>query len=254
MKNKKMTQLHRVIIILIAFVSFAWLSFIIATFFIDQQNSQTDSEENSHLITQIPPGELEMVGGQAMSSLNFNLDTQTAPLPPIMGLPLRTMADFATPSATTATIETNLGDLTVELYSDQAPLTVANFLSLGQAGFYDNLAFHRVEPGFIVQIGDPASRNSTDSAYLATLGTGHPGYRIADEINPALLHDQAGVLSMANINSNGQYPDSAGSQFFITLDAAPHLDGGYSIFGQVTSGLEILEQIVPGTQILSISF
>ena len=116
-----------------------------------------------------------------------------------------------------AVIETNKGTINLNLYADQTPLTVANFVNLAQRGFYDGLKFHRVIDNFMIQGGCP----------LGT-GTGGPGYRFADECTPELRHDGPGVLSMANAG-----PGTNGSQFFITHLATPHLDGAHTVFGRV---------------------
>ena len=125
------------------------------------------------------------------------------------------------------------GVMKAELYPDVAPNTVNNFISLVQSGFYDGLVFHRVIPGFMIQGGDP------DGA-----GTGGPGYSIKGEFSQnrfqnGLLHTR-GVLSMARAMSM----DSAGSQFFVMVADAPHLDGGYAAFGKVVEGMETADAIV----------
>jgi peptidyl-prolyl cis-trans isomerase B (cyclophilin B) len=131
------------------------------------------------------------------------------------------------------TIELEGGDrIVAELYPEIAPNTVRNFISLVQDGFYDGLIFHRVIPGFMVQGGCPLGE-----------GYGNPGYSIRGEFDANgfendLEHD-AGVLSMAR----SQHPDSAGSQFFIMHEAAPHLDGQYAAFGQVIEGFEAVDRI-----------
>ena len=127
----------------------------------------------------------------------------------------------------------NGGVMKAELYPETAPNTVNNFISLAQSGFYDGLTFHRVIPGFMIQGGDP------DGA-----GTGGPGYSIKGEfsqngVRNDLAHTR-GVLSMARAMD----PDSAGSQFFIMVDDAPHLDGGYAAFGKVIEGLDTADAIV----------
>lgn len=127
----------------------------------------------------------------------------------------------------------NGGVMKAELYPETAPNTVNNFISLAQSGFYDGLTFHRVIPGFMIQGGDP------DGA-----GTGGPGYSIKGEFKQNgfrndLAHTR-GVLSMARAMD----PDSAGSQFFIMVDDAPHLDGGYAAFGKVTEGMDTADAIV----------
>jgi cyclophilin family peptidyl-prolyl cis-trans isomerase len=127
------------------------------------------------------------------------------------------------------TIETEKGDLTLELFASDAPITVSNFVYLARQGFYDDTTFHRVIPGYVAQGGDPTGA-----------GNGGPGYFIKDEITER-THVE-GALSMANFG----YPDTAGSQFFITYKAQPQLDGRYSVFGQLVSGMDVLEQLTPG--------
>lgn len=131
------------------------------------------------------------------------------------------------------TIETEDGDvITAELYPESAPNTVANFISLIQDGFYDGLIFHRVIPGFMIQGGCPLGE-----------GYGGPGYSIKGEFDsagfPNFIKHEAGVLSMAR----SQSPHSAGSQFFIMHETAPHLDGQYAAFGKVTQGMDIVDRI-----------
>ncbi|HSQ27286.1 MAG TPA: peptidylprolyl isomerase [Anaerolineales bacterium] len=128
-----------------------------------------------------------------------------------------------------ATIKTENGDIRLELFADIAPLAVNSFIFLARQGWYENVTFHRVIPGFMAQGGDPTGT-----------GFGGPGYAFDNEISPELKFDQAGLLSMANAG-----PGSNGSQFFITLGAAPHLDGGYTIFGRVLSGMEVVESLAP---------
>lgn len=127
----------------------------------------------------------------------------------------------------TATFKTEKGGIVVELYADRAPLTVENFVNLARAGFYDGTTFHRVINGFMAQGGDPTGT-----------GTGGPGYQFGDEFHPSLRHDSAGILSMANAG-----PGTNGSQFFITHGPTPHLDGRHSVFGKVTSGMDVLMSI-----------
>lgn len=131
------------------------------------------------------------------------------------------------------TIETNNGTIQAELYPEVAPNTVNNFISLVKKGFYNGTIFHRVIPGFMIQGGDPEGT-----------GMGGPGYGIKGEfaINrfPNDLKHSRGVLSMAR----SMNPDSAGSQFFIMVADAPHLDGQYAAFGKVISGMEEADRIV----------
>lgn len=126
-----------------------------------------------------------------------------------------------------AVFETNMGTFRVELFSDLAPKTAQNFIDLAKKGFYDGVIFHRVIDGFMIQGGDPKGT-----------GTGGPGYTIPDEFGPGLKHDKPGILSMANAG-----PDTGGSQFFVTLVPTPWLDGKHAIFGQVVSGMDVVEAI-----------
>src|SRR5687768_15931077 len=130
----------------------------------------------------------------------------------------------------TATIETNRGNIRVELYHDKVPKTVANFETLAKKGFYDGLKFHRVIADFMVQTGCPQGS-----------GRGGPGYTFQDEFHRDLKHDGPGVLSMANSG-----PNTNGSQFFITHVATPWLDGKHSVFGRVIEGQEIVNAIKQG--------
>jgi len=127
----------------------------------------------------------------------------------------------------TARIKTERGEIVAELFANQAPLTVENFVNLARAGFYDGTTFHRVIPGFMAQGGDPTGS-----------GRGGPGYQFRDEFHPELRHSGPGVLSMANAG-----PNTNGSQFFVTYAATPHLDDRHTVFGQVTKGLDVLRSI-----------
>jgi cyclophilin family peptidyl-prolyl cis-trans isomerase len=132
-----------------------------------------------------------------------------------------------------ATIETRKGDIVCELYAAEARQTVNNFVYLARAGFYDGLTFHRVVPGFVIQGGDPLGK-----------GNGGPGYTISAEIG--LSHGK-GALATARLGDQvNRERASSGSQFYITLDKTPHLDGGYTVFGQVVSGMPVVESIVVG--------
>ena len=142
---------------------------------------------------------------------------------------------YQTARPRTVRIDTDRGAVTVRLDCPRAPLTCHNFLSLAGQGFYDDLPFHRVVPDFVVQGGDPRGD-----------GFGGPPYTIRDEIHP--LRYERGVVGMALAG-----PDTGGSQFFVTLAPQPHLDGGYTAFGEVTSGMEVVERIVPGDRIRGIT-
>ncbi len=127
-----------------------------------------------------------------------------------------------------ATIQTEKGDIVIELYPDKAPLAVNSFVFLAQEGWFNGVTFHRVIPGFAAQAGDPSGT-----------GRGSPGYFFDNEISN-LLFDRPGMVGMANSG-----PDTNGSQFFITYAPAPHLDGSYTIFGFVLSGLDVAENLTP---------
>ncbi|MBN1848846.1 MAG: peptidylprolyl isomerase [Deltaproteobacteria bacterium] len=134
-----------------------------------------------------------------------------------------------------AVFETNHGTFEAELYAKECPETVWNFINLAEGrqetqkagNFYDGLTFHRVISGFVIQGGCPVGN-----------GTGGPGYRFKDEFDASLRHDSEGILSMANAG-----PGTNGSQFFITLDATPHLDDRHSVFGKVIKGMDVVRKI-----------
>ncbi|OJX40739.1 MAG: hypothetical protein BGO78_06080 [Chloroflexi bacterium 44-23] len=128
----------------------------------------------------------------------------------------------------TATIKTTKGDIIVALYPDKAPLTVNSFVFLAREGYFDNIAFHRVMPGFVAQTGDPLGS-----------GMGGPGYEFANEISD-LKFDSEGVLGMANAGV-----DTNGSQFFITYAAQPDLDGDYTVFGKVIQNMDVVNNLAP---------
>jgi cyclophilin family peptidyl-prolyl cis-trans isomerase len=135
---------------------------------------------------------------------------------------------------TTGKIQTRFGDIELEFFPDAAPKTVENFIKLAKSGFYDGLAFHRIVPGFVIQGGDPNTKNV---AHRSTWGTGGPGWTVKAEFNKN-KHSK-GALSMAR----SQDPNSAGSQFFIVLKDSNFLDGQYTVFGRVTSGMDAVEKI-----------
>ncbi len=145
------------------------------------------------------------------------------------------MAFSASAAAEIAVIQTRHGEISIRLLSEEAPKTVENFRQLAAKGFYDGLSFHRVVPGFVVQGGDPEGT-----------GRGGPGYTLEAEIRPALRH-LTGTVAMAR-QGDAVNPQrrSSGSQFYICLAPAPHLDGAYTIFGQVVSGMEAVQKIRPG--------
>ena len=140
----------------------------------------------------------------------------------------------------TAVIKTSKGDIVCELFAMDAPLSVTNFKQLAEGGYYDGLTFHRVEPGFVIQGGDPTGT-----------GTGGPGYTIPAEIKRK--HD-VGALAWARTGDEVN-PErrSSGSQFYITLGPTPFLDGAYTVFGQTVAGMDIAGSIEPGDRIESVT-
>jgi len=128
-----------------------------------------------------------------------------------------------------ATVDTVQGSFVIELFADQAPLAVNSFIYLAENGWFDGITFHRVLPGFVAQTGDPSGT-----------GYGNPGYRFSNEVSSDLIFDRAGLVAMANSG-----PDSNGSQFFITYAPAPDLNGGYTVFGEVVEGMDIVQTITP---------
>jgi peptidyl-prolyl cis-trans isomerase B (cyclophilin B) len=138
----------------------------------------------------------------------------------------------------TATIETNKGTIKFTLYEDLAPITTGNFIELAQRNFYDGLKFHRVEPNFVIQGGCPYGT-----------GTGGSGKNIPLEVSPNLKHGEAGAVAMARASD----PNSASSQFYITLAPTPFLDRNYAVFGRVTEGMDVAQQIRVGDVMNSVT-
>lgn len=135
------------------------------------------------------------------------------------------------------TVHTTQGDIEATFFAGRTPTTCANFLNLAKRGYYDGVKFHRVIPNFMIQGGDPTGT-----------GRGGPGYKFADEFVRELRHDKAGIFSMANAG-----PNTNGSQFFITHNATPHLDGKHSVFGEVSKGQNVVDAIKQGDAITSIT-
>jgi len=165
-------------------------------------------------------GPLDSANVAAILNLTKFADQQYTECPPVVIDPLK---DY------TATIQTEKGDIVIELYPDVAPLTVNSFVFLAQEGWFNGAPFHRVLPGFMAQGGDPTGT-----------GLAGPGYAFKNETSEALTFDQEGLVAMANSG-----PDTNGSQFFITYGPATHLDGGYTIFGEVLEGMQVVQDLTP---------
>jgi peptidyl-prolyl cis-trans isomerase B (cyclophilin B) len=159
-----------------------------------------------------------------------------------------------------AIFKTSKGVIRVELYGKDAPIHVGNFVELARKGFYDGTKFHRFEPGFVVQGGDPQTKDFTGEEVSEVVrgasagpafGTGGPGYSIKGEFDPTKNPRKhvEGALGMAR----SQSPDSAGSQFYFALAPLPQLDGGYTVFGAVVDGLDVVKQLGVGDEIESVT-
>ena len=144
-------------------------------------------------------------------------------------LGIQSITDAGEKKSPRAVIEMDAGKIVIEFYEQDAPETVAKFIKLAKKGFYDGLSFHRVEPGFVVQGGDPKGD-----------GSGGPGYTIKDEFNSR--KHLTGTVAMARTPA----PNSAGSQFYICLGPQPALDGKYTVFGQVVEGMDLVKKIKRG--------
>jgi peptidyl-prolyl cis-trans isomerase B (cyclophilin B) len=151
------------------------------------------------------------------------------------GVPVRKTGHYAI-------LDTDRGDVVIELYPNVAPKTVANFEELSKKGFYNGLTFHRVEPGFVVQGGDPKGN-----------GTGGPGYDLPAEISPTEKHLRGTVAMARQGDQVNPERRSSGSQFYICLAPAPFLDQQYTIFGGVVEGMDVVDQIKVGDHIKKIT-
>ena len=137
----------------------------------------------------------------------------------------------------TVSMETTRGTIELELYPEHAPITVNNFVFLVKEGYYDGVKFHRVIPNFVIQGGDPTAT-----------GTGGPGYRFEDEVKNNPLKHLRGFISMANAG-----PGTNGSQFFITHSPQPHLDGKHTVFGKVVKGLDVVDAVKQGDEMIKVT-
>jgi peptidyl-prolyl cis-trans isomerase B (cyclophilin B) len=153
----------------------------------------------------------------------------------ILGAAALFAADKASPKAPHAFIKTKFGDMEIMFFADKAPKHVENFITLAKSGFYNGTIFHRVIPGFMIQGGDP---NTKDPKKPETYGMGGPGHHVNAEFND--IPHRRGIVSMARTND----PNSAGSQFFIVVKDSNFLDGQYTVFGEVLKGMDVADKIV----------
>lgn len=177
------------------------------------QNSITDSQDTSLVSqTSTTTNLADQTGSSTLQNSNSNSDKKTM----------------------NVTLKTNKGEITIELFADKAPNTVANFKKLAESGFYDGVKFHRVIKGFMIQSGDPLTK---DDSKADMWGTGGPGYKFADEIHANNRND-VGTISMANAG-----PNTNGSQFFINVNPNNFLDGKHTVFGKVIKGMDVVTEI-----------
>jgi peptidylprolyl isomerase len=173
----------------------------------------------------------DVATGPATQPANCPDPTGTAPEVQMKSYPAAPTMTIDPSKTYTATLKTVRGDVTINLRPDLAPQHVNSFVFLARDGFYDGVTFHRVLPGFVAQAGDPTGT-----------GSGGPGYNLPAEFSdPSVAKFERGTLGMARAGS----PDSAGSQWFINYAATPNLDGQYTIFGEVTAGMEVVDCITP---------
>lgn len=174
--------------------------------------------------------ELSEVGNDLISPTPQVPDDKNSPNESINSLDNKEV----TKTMTNATINTNMGSIEIELFEEQAPKTVANFIELAKDGFYNGVKFHRVIKGFMIQGGDPLTK---DDSQMSLWGTGGPGYSFADEIGANNKND-IGTIAMANAG-----PNTNGSQFFINVAANNFLDTKHTVFGKVVSGMDVVIKI-----------
>lgn len=180
--------------------------------------SPVGTAEREIVFLDLEDGDTEQIDGYVLLGRIVSLPGPTPPIPTVIDAEAK---DYY------AIIKTEKGAIKAKLYDDLVPMTVNNFVHLARTGFYDGVTFHRVIEDFMAQTGDPTGT-----------GTGGPGYQFADEFVPELKHDSAGILSMANAG-----PNTNGSQFFITFQPTPWLDGRHTVFGKVIEGLEVLDKL-----------
>lgn len=194
-----------------------------------QRNVETNEKMTSDVVQQ-SPSYPENIG---LGEINIS-----PPIPP----PLKSAKDFPAPVDRYVEFETSKGRFVVELFLEKAPIHTANFLELMNKRYYDGVRFHSLEPGVRISTGDPLSK---DEEKELLWGTGGPHYTLPDELG-AKPFDSAGDLGMVNFGKN-----TGGSQFFITLSPQPEFNGKYTLFGQVTSGLDVLQNLQESDKITS---
>ncbi len=172
------------------------------------------------------------LAGCAGSDSGSGTLTYAAPTPGDVGCTDSAGVDYR--AQPVAVFETTMGTIEADIFADMAPATAANFIDLVESGFYNGTKFHRIISNFMMQGGDPNSKDDDPSDD----GFGGPGYSIDDEFHHRLRHDGKGMLSMANSG-----PDSGGSQFFITFGPTPHLDDKHAVFGEVTGGMDVVDRV-----------
>jgi len=204
-----------------------------------KKDSAAFSPELKHKLQNLTPSSDPLVRAQAESTSVFSHWPSTSGNPRPLAWYQNLVASYVVPAlkgkTQRATIRTHRGDIVLELFGADAPITVWNFMNLARTGYYKGTGFHRVVPNFVAQDGDPRDD-----------GNGGPGYSIRDEFNPRRY--ERGALGMALSG-----PDTGGSQYFITHSPQPHLDGHYTVFGRVLTGYAALDRIVQGDRILSIT-
>ena len=187
-----------------------------------KQSRRQSSANQQYTAVYMIAGVLVVIGGLFVYNAYFKGGAVTRwAAPPAMQIDVN--------KSYTATLHTAKGDIVIALLPQAAPVTVNNFVFLARQGYYDGVTFHRVLPGFVAQGGDPTGA-----------GSGGPGYFIPNETDAGLTFDSEGIVAMANSG-----PDRNGSQFFITYAPQPSLDGGYTIFGRVTRGMDAALALTP---------
>ncbi len=195
------------------------------------------------IVSQVVAPMVALVGFALFCCLLFNATASAHPSK--VGSMLIGKKESMTTTNPIVEMDTNKGKITIEVFTDQAPGTAENFLDLVKRGFYNGLTFHRYEPGFVIQGGDPKGDGTGGFIDPST----NKERRIRLEVSPNLKHDKAGMVAMARSSD----PNSASCQFYITLAQASFLDMQYAVFGKVVSGLDVVEQLRKGDRMTKVS-